>query len=48
MSEYTVEVRTGILTNDNDLHSWLHITRPDGSVEAWGFYPKEDTQKKIP
>lgn len=29
---YTVEVRTAILTGDNKIHSWLHITRPEGSA----------------
>ena len=42
MSGYTVEVRTGILTGANDLHTWLYITKPDGSREAWGFHPAPD------
>lgn len=43
MSGYTVEVRTGILTNDNTIHSWIHITKPDGAIEAYGFYPATDS-----
>lgn len=39
MGGYTVEARTGILTNDNTIHSWLHITTTDGTIEAYGFYP---------
>jgi hypothetical protein len=40
---YTVEVRTGILTESTNLHTWLHITKPDGTSEAWGFYPETDS-----
>lgn len=45
MSGYTVEVRTGILTGDHDLHTWLHITKPDGTAEAWGLHPATDSLK---
>jgi hypothetical protein len=47
MSGYTVEVRTGILTGDHNLHTWLHLTRPDGSTEAWGFYPATDSAGNV-
>jgi hypothetical protein len=43
MSTYQVEIRTGILTGSYTLHTWLHITKPDGSAEAWGLYPAERT-----
>lgn len=47
MSGYTAEVRTGILTGDHNLHTWLHLTRPDGSTEAWGFYPATDSAGNV-
>jgi len=43
MSGYTAEVRTGVLNGSHNLHTWLHITHPNGSVEAWGFYPSQDS-----
>lgn len=43
MSGYAVEVHTGILTGEHNLHTWLNITKPDGGTEAWGFYPKTDS-----
>ena len=42
MSGYTVEVRTAILTGGHQIHAWLQITHPDGTKEAWGFYPETD------
>lgn len=47
MSSYTVEVRTAILEDSHDLHTWLYIIKPDGSKEAWGFYPKTDSLGNI-
>ena len=41
MGGYTVEIRTGILTKQNKLHTWLQITHPDGTKEAWGFSPRK-------
>jgi hypothetical protein len=43
MSGYTVEIRTAIGTNQNLMHTWLQITCPDGSQEAYGFYPETDS-----
>jgi len=42
MSGYSVEVCVGINTNENIIHTWLNITHPDGSKEAWGFHPAEN------
>lgn len=42
MSTFTIEIQTAIATDDHSLHTWIHITRPDGTKEAWGLYPKED------
>jgi len=39
MSGYTIEIRTGVRTEDHKTHTWLQITNPDGSMEAWGFHP---------
>jgi len=39
MGHYSVEVRTGLFTGPHNIHTWLYITHPDGSAEAWGFYP---------
>jgi hypothetical protein len=47
MSGYTVEVRTAILEEGHTIHTWLHITKPDGTGEAWGFYPKDITPGNI-
>lgn len=47
MSGYTVEVRTGILAGGYDLHTWLHITKPDGTAEAWGLHPATDSLGNI-
>jgi hypothetical protein len=47
MSGYTVEVRTGILTGEHVLHTWLVITHPDGTKEAWGFHPATDSAGNI-
>ncbi len=40
---YTVEVRTAFMTGNSNIHAWLRITRPDGTAEAWGFYPDTDS-----
>jgi hypothetical protein len=47
MGGYTVEIRTGIGTDRNTLHTWLQITRPDGTKEAWGFHPRTDNLGNI-
>lgn len=44
---YIVEIRTGILNAHVILHTWLHITRPDGTSEVWGLYPKTDSVQKL-
>ena len=36
MSAYTVEVRTGILTGGHQFHTWLQITKPDGTLADAG------------
>jgi len=41
MGGYTVEIRTGILTEQNKLRTWLQNTNPDGTKEAWGFSPRK-------
>ena len=41
MNVYEVEVRTGVLTDDNNLHTWLQIRHADGSEEAWGLHPED-------
>jgi len=28
MSEYTFEIRTGLLTGENTIHTWIQITKP--------------------
>ena len=38
---YTVEIRSGFLTDNVRVHTWLYITHPDGNTEAWGFYPAD-------
>lgn len=43
MSGYTIEIRTGVNTEDHIAHTWVHVIRPDGSAEAWGFYPDSET-----
>ena len=43
MSTYTVEVRSGILTGNTRIHTYLYIKHPDGKEEAWGFYPADSS-----
>lgn len=43
MNGYTVEVRTAILNGDHNIHTWLQMNHPDGTKEAWGFYPATDS-----
>jgi Ca2+-binding RTX toxin-like protein len=38
---YTIEIRSGVNTGNTRLHTFLHITHPDGKEEAWGFYPAD-------
>lgn len=47
MGQYTVEIRTGLLTGSNIVHTWLHVTRADGGTEAYGFHPLEDSAGNV-
>jgi len=47
MNGYTVEVRTGIRNGEHIFHTWLQITKPDGTLEAWGLHPATDSLGNI-
>jgi len=40
---YTVEVKAGVLIGETVLHTWLEITKTDGSKISYGFRPLETT-----
>jgi hypothetical protein len=43
MSGYNVQVNTGIVIGQYNIHTWIQINKPDGTSEAYGFYPKTDS-----
>jgi len=47
MSAYTVEIRAGFFTGDTRIHTYLHITSPEGKSEAWGFYPADSRLSRL-
>lgn len=43
MNAYIFEIRSATLTEDHKLHTWVYIEKPDGTKEAYGFGPSEDS-----
>ena len=41
MSGYSVQVNTGIGSGQYNVHTWIQINKPDGSSDAYGFYPAQ-------
>lgn len=39
---YKVEIRSGVLTDNSRIHTWVYIEYPDGTILARGFYPTEE------
>ncbi len=47
MSGYSVQVNVGVATGQYNVHTWLQINSPGGGMEAYGFYPAENSLGNI-
>jgi hypothetical protein len=44
---YFVQVNVGVFSSTHGAHTWIVITKPDGTQEGWGLYPAVNSPGNI-